>query len=167
MRPQGTGQELERRRRHPSAKNWQETICCGKRIKRFSDLRVSLVAGLSRKRDVQLEATNRFGAPSQTFLGSTRKTPGDAGRRPLDRRLRHRSADPTTYRPDNPQTFRREVSSLPCVETLDQPGFKLSETRAAGFATQRGSDRPLETPEMARIKKSRKTSGPFSLTGQE
>src|SRR3989338_5510739 len=148
--------------RHPAAKNWQETFCRGERFKRFGELRVPLVAGLPEKRSVRFEAPSRFGTASQTFPGPTRKTPRDAGRRPLARWLLHRSVDPATHLPNNPSAFRRDVSSMPCVETLDQPGFKLSEARATGFAAQRGSDCPLEAPEMASDKKKPKCWEPTS-----
>lgn len=146
----------------PALKNWQEALCRGERVKRFGKLRVSMVASLPEKRDVQPEAASRFGAAPQTLPGSTRKTPGDVGEWPLGRRLRHRSVDPGTHWSDNPPAFRRDVSSLPCVETPDQPGFDLSETRATGFAAQRGSDLPLETPEIASDKKKPKSWEPTS-----
>ena len=130
----------------------------GKQFEDVRGFRVSLAAGLPTDRITRLETETGVGTSAQTLPASEGKTFGASAGGFSGPRLRHGSVDPKSRGASDPQIFRGGISPVPCLETSDQFGSKLSETGAESPAKRRGSHRTLETLHLAAYKKTPRDS---------
>lgn len=145
----------------PAAKSGQEAVGRRTCVKCFCEFSVPMVSGVPR------QGPSRPAAPAHAWT-TTQALPvpeAQTGKAASEGTPRCRLSDgyvdaPASGRGDR-ETFRRWVSSLPCLETPGKSGLELPETGAPSVAKKRKTDRPLEALPLAPDKKNPKNLGPI------
>ena len=145
--------------RSPALESRQTDGRCRRQRENIGGFRVSVVEKLPEKR---FEGVTLPGCPwptAQAFRISKGATSGAFDRRPAVPGVFNRPLDVAACRSADPQELWSEVSPMPCLETPNQPGTKLSEAGKKSLAEKRGSDCQVETKDLAAYKKKPKYWG--------
>jgi len=165
MRPYGTAQQLEKRRRQAIG-----LLRAGKNLSAVARALSASVSSVFRWFQTYREKGSGGLRPKPTpgrppRLSKSREEPigkvapeGSPGRRLSDRPM---DLEPDSQS-DRPGVWG-SISPLPRLEASIKPGMELSETRASSLAKGRRRDCPLEALPLAPYKKNRKTWGPSGL----
>ncbi len=164
MRPAGTPEQLERRRRQAIAQvKAGHTLSA---VARQFSASVSSVhrwwQAYAREGPRGLRPKPTPGRPSRLSAGQKGEAGHAAGPWAAAGRVPYRPLDVAAGGRGDPPAVRRSLSSRACVETPDRLGLELSETRAAGRRAGRTGHRPVEAGGVAPDKKTPPAGAPTS-----
>ena len=164
MRPPGTAQQLERRRRQAIRLLTAGTALSA--IARAVGASVSSVFRWAEAYRTQgllgLRPRPTPGRPPSLSSVQKRRLTALLLKGALGTGLSNRSMDLETRRAADPPAVRGTLPSRSCLEAPDSVGMELSEARTLGPATGRGRDCTVETVPLAPYKKTLDDGGPTS-----